>query len=222
MKNIGVLFDYNGVLVDDEHLQHQAMAEVAEKYAIELSDRIYNDLCLGRTDAEGFENVQNAFPQLADVSIGQLIAQKVTRYQKIVQEGSIMYPEIRDLIEKMHQECKLGVVTGALSLEVEPVLDRAELTQFFACVITANDISRGKPNPEGYLKGIGALGLEPASVVVIEDTPTGIRAAKAAELACIAVEHTVHRDRLGEADMVIERVTDVTAGSIQELLGRSE
>lgn len=218
MESAGILFDYNGVLVDDEHLQHQAMAETVAEYGVELTDRLYNDFCLGRTDGEGFKNIRNAFLQLIDIPLDQLIANKVTHYQRIVREGSIMYPGIQDTIGKLAEDCELGVVTGALRLEVEPVLKEAGLFNFFTCVITADDVSRGKPNPEGYQKGTQALGIPQENIVVIEDTPNGIRAAKAAALTCIAVEHTVHRDQLGDADKIYAKVTDITAETIHNLL----
>lgn len=215
---VGVLFDYNGVLVADEHLQQQAMGDVVAKYGVELSDRAYSDLCLGRTDKEGFENIRNAFSQLADVSIDQLIAQKVARYQDIVREGSIITPGVQDIVARLSKEFILGVVTGAFRLEVEPVLEQSNMKKYFRCVITADNISRGKPNPEGYLKGVEALGLQKESVVVIEDTPTGIRAAKAAGLVCVAVEHTVERNQLGEADRIVASVRDITPEIIRDML----
>jgi beta-phosphoglucomutase-like phosphatase (HAD superfamily) len=81
-------------------------------------------------------------------------------------------------------------------------------------MICAEDISRGKPDPEGYLAAAIGLGFSPADCVVIEDAPPGIDAAKAAGMQAIAVATTYPADRLVGADLVIARLTDLSVESI--------
>lgn len=210
MKSTGILFDYNGVIVDDEHLQQQAMAEVVGEYGVVLDDQLYAQVCLGRTDRAAFQQLRDTFDRLEGVSTEELVREKVRRYERIVGESSILYPGIRETLIRLSESCLLGVVTGSVRREVEPILTNGGLRELFQCLITADDIKRGKPDPEGYLNGVAVLQLPKERVVVIEDTPTGIRAAKNAGLKCIAVEHTVAADQLAQADKIVAKVTDLT------------
>lgn len=76
-------------------------------------------------------------------------------------------------------------------------------------MISASDIARGKPDPEPYLKGAAALRSQPRECVVIEDAPSGIRAGKAAGMRVIAVPTTYPAAELGEADVLIQRLSDL-------------
>ena len=85
---------------------------------------------------------------------------------------------------------------------------RAAGIAVFDVIVSAEDVSRGKPDPEGYLRALELLGLPGARAAAIEDTPPGVTAAKAAGLYCVAVLGTVPRERLGEADEIVPRLDD--------------
>lgn len=218
MKEKGILFDYNGVIVSDEPLQERAMAEVVASYGVNLTSELYIKHCLGRTDREGFLRVQEVFPdQLKDVTVDRLIDEKVQHYARITETESVVVPGLKETLEELHKVFKMGVVTGSLRSEISRILSHEDLTKYFEFVITAEDVSQGKPNPEGYLKGIDAMGLPAKAIVVIEDTPIGITAAKAAGLACIAVSQTVVPDELVAADTVLNNVSELTIEVIEQL-----
>lgn len=218
MKEKGILFDYNGVIVSDEPLQEKAMAEAVAPYGVALTPELYKEHCLGRTDREGFTRVQQAFPeQLSSVTVDHLIEKKVKHYERITETESVVVPRLKETLEELRKTYRMGVVTGSLRSEVSRILSHEDLTKYFEFVITAEDVTRGKPNPEGYLKGLDAIGLPASSVVVIEDTPVGIQAAKDAGLRCIAVAQTVSADALGEADTVLQNVSELTSDIIEQL-----
>jgi beta-phosphoglucomutase len=209
-REAGILFDYNGVIVDDEHLQEQALADICANHGVSLTHELYVTHCLGRPDRELFQNLGSVFKQLTAVPVEELVNQKVRRYRHLIEEKSILFPGFTKTLQLLHTHFALAVVTGSLRSEIEPILAEENIASFFEAVITADDISRGKPNPEGYLKGIRALNLPPEKIVVIEDTPRGIEAAKAAGLKCIAVCHTVDASHLKQADIILPTVNDVT------------
>lgn len=218
MWDKGVLFDYNGVLVGDEHLQQQAMAETIAEHGAKLTDDLYDELCLGRPDKAGFEALQERFEELKGVNVDTLIEEKILLYQRIATKASIIYPNLDKILEALHAKYILGVVTGSLEAEIFPVLESGDLRKYFNCVVTANDISRGKPYPEGYLKGATQLGLAPSAIVVIEDTAAGVTAAKAAGMKCIALEHTTPKDRLAHADLILPKLSALTLEVVERLL----
>jgi sugar-phosphatase len=93
-----------------------------------------------------------------------------------------------------------------LRVEAETVLEAFDLQQSFEQVVTADDITRGKPDPEGYLLGAQALSLTPDACLVVEDAPSGVAAAKAAGMRCAVVLHTHTTSELVGADLVLERL----------------
>jgi HAD superfamily hydrolase (TIGR01509 family) len=219
MKTKGVLFDYNGVIVNDEHLQEQSLATVLKTFGVSLTHELYKQHCLGRTDAEAFANLQQASPdKLGSVTIQELIEQQVHEYLTLIRQQRIIFPDIREVFARLHPEYRLGVVTASLKAEVLPVLEGEKLLPFLEGVITADDVTKGKPDPEGYLKGVVALNIPKENIVVIEDSPSGVKAAKAAGLKCVAVLHTVSAKELAQADMVINTIKEVDATLLEKLL----
>jgi beta-phosphoglucomutase-like phosphatase (HAD superfamily) len=97
------------------------------------------------------------------------------------------------------------VVSGAARAEIEPVLEAAGLRDAISVIVSADDVVNGKPEPDGYLRALELLneGLQPAEVVVFEDTEAGVAAAKTAGMRCIAVLGTLPAKRLGAADELV-------------------
>ncbi len=220
MKQYGILFDYNGVLVGDEHLHEQALAHIMEQYGCEMTHQLYEKYCLGRSDRDCFDNLKQVFPAIGKIETAKLVEQKVEEYRRKIQDQSIVYPDVKDVLQRLSEQFSLAVVTGSLRSEVGSVLEQAGIAKFFQAVVTADDIQRGKPDPEGYEKGIATLALPPEKIVVVEDTPNGIRAAQAAGLACIAVLHTASRENLSHADKIVKSIADITPELVMGLLVR--
>ena len=112
----------------------------------------------------------------------------------------------------------VALVSGAFRAEIEPVLAAAGLAPFFSAVVTADDVTDGKPHPAGYLRALELLDadLRPVEVVAFEDTEAGIASAKRAGLRCLAVTGTLPSKRLAQADELVPRI-DVAL--VQRLLG---
>jgi HAD superfamily hydrolase (TIGR01509 family) len=109
----------------------------------------------------------------------------------------------------------LAVCTGSRRAEAELQLRAAGLYELFGAVITRDEVTRIKPDPEPYLRACAAVGREPGACVAVEDTPTGIRSALAAGMRVAAVCHTFGAERLGEAHRVF---TGTEGLGVEELL----
>lgn len=219
MKNYGVLFDYNGVIVTDEHIQERATSNILKRYSIELSHQHYQEYCLGRPDRDGFEKLKDIFAEkLTNVTSVEFIAERISEYNKLIQDESIVHPSLKNILLQLQGNYQFAIVSGASRAEILPILEETKLLSFFEKIITVDDIQRGKPDPEGYLKGVAALGIPKENIVVIEDTPAGVHAAKAAGLKCIALLATVSRNQLDMADLVVENLSQVNKGLIQKVL----
>ncbi len=218
MKPFGILFDYNGVIVTDEHLQKQATLAVIERHGLALSDALYDEHCFGRSNQAGFKNLQKLFPELAKIPTADLVAEKVAQYQKLTEHMSLLTPGIREKLGELQEHFAIGLVTGSAHVELDHVLKQENLARFFDVIISADDIQSSKPDPEGYRKAIAALGLPKEKIAAVEDTPIGIQAAKAAGLECIAVLHTLSAEKLTSADLILKSVTEITPEIIVKLL----
>jgi sugar-phosphatase len=117
------------------------------------------------------------------------------------------YPGAIELIHGLaKQKVPLALVTGSLRSEAEIVLKTFDIAKYFTKVITAEDTTLAKPNPEGYLKAAVALECDPTDCIVIEDSPNGVRAARAAGMKCLAVTTTHLPDELSEANSIVDRL----------------
>jgi len=125
-------------------------------------------------------------------------------------------PHVREAVLRAAGRSRLAIVSGAARAEVDTVL-RATGLDVFEVIVTAEDVTRGKPDPEGYLLALLRLRLQAADAVAIEDSPPGIEAANAAGVRCVAVLGTVPRERLGQADEIVPRLD---AGLVDRLLTR--
>ena len=125
---------------------------------------------------------------------------------------------LREAVRHAADRVPVAVVSGAFRNEIEPVLRAAGIDRLFVTLVTADDVTNGKPDPECYRLLIERLGdgIRPEDVLVFEDTTAGIAAAKGAGLRCVAVRGTLPDERLVEADVLVDRI-DVAL--IDRLLG---
>jgi HAD superfamily hydrolase (TIGR01509 family) len=100
----------------------------------------------------------------------------------------------------------VAIVSGSARSEIEPVVAAAGLSSSIAQIVASEDMDRGKPAPDGYLRALDLLGLDSTEAVALEDSDVGVAAAKAAGLRCYAVSGTHPSERLAAADGIVERL----------------
>ena len=109
----------------------------------------------------------------------------------------------------------VALVSAALRDKIEPVLAAAGIRDAFSVVVTQDDVSRGKPDPEPYLRAAELLGVAPEDLLVFEDTDVGVASARNAGAYVVGLTRTIGRERMGGADELIERID---AGVVERLL----
>jgi beta-phosphoglucomutase len=209
---VALLFDFNGTLSDDEGVKCAIFGELFAEQGRPLSEQEYFDLLAGRSDPEIVERwLGTGHPATAEV-----LERYVQLFRERAGDGSTVLPHVRESVLRAAGRARLAVVSGAVRSEVDMVLRAADL-DVFEVIVSAEDVTRGKPDPEGYLLALRLLRLQAADAVAIEDSAPGIAAAKAAGLSCVAVLGTAPRERLGEADEIVPRLD---AGLVDRLLDR--
>ena len=119
----------------------------------------------------------------------------------------------------------MAICSGALRDEIELALECIGAGEQFKLIVAARDVTRGKPDPEGYLLAAEQLAkctgldINPARCVVLEDSPAGITSGKAAGMKVLAVTTSYTADALGEADAIVDTLADVSVETLKQLVG---
>lgn len=221
-----VIFDFNGVLVDDEAIHFELFREVLGGQKIELTEQSYYDEYLGYDDRGCLtlaleRDGRPVTPTLVD----DLIALKASLYTQRADQGLRYFPGGAETARLLASRWPLAVCSGALLAEIEYSLDRLAIRDLFATIISAEDTDRCKPDPEGYLltldalRSCGATGLEAGHCLVIEDSLAGVRSAKSAGMWAVAVPHSYPADELRKAgaDAVASTLAEITPNWIRSL-----
>jgi len=228
-----MVFDFNGVLVDDEPIHLRMFQRVLREEGVELSDCDYYERYLGFDDRGCFAGALAAAGRPAEPSrLMRLIARKAAYYQEAMRsQGYPFFPGAAGLVAAAAAAgFTLGVVSGALREEVEPALRQAGLWDHFKTVVTAEDVDEGKPNPAGYLRALAEFNsraplparlLHPHEVLAIEDSPAGLQAAAAAGLSTLGVCHTYPKSALADADQVVASLAEVGLPEVLALYAES-
>lgn len=196
-----ILFDHDGVLVNSMPYHVQAWQEVMARHGVEI-DPLEIYLQEGATTMEVAAELchrhrKNATPEL----VQQIVAEKRDAYLAINQTrlNDGVWEFIEYLIERRY---RLGIVSGSIRAQIEPVLG-AEMLKLFDGVVAAEDVEYGKPDPEPYIRGAQKLNCTPAACLVIENAPLGISAAKAAGMAVVALTSTLAPYHLRQAEFIV-------------------
>jgi beta-phosphoglucomutase-like phosphatase (HAD superfamily) len=213
------LFDYNGVLVDDEAVHFAAFREAVAPLGIELDQEAYVARYLGFDDAAAFRAMlEDAGLPATDERIEALIEAKKPLYLARIDRVHA-FRGAPELVARRAAHGPVGVVSGALRSEIELGLQKLGITAHVSFIVSAEDAPRCKPDPMGYLLAVAKLEAMGAASqgVAIEDSIAGIEAAKRAGLRCVAVTHTYSESELARAGA--DAIADSLASITDEMLG---
>ncbi|MBX6313182.1 MAG: HAD family phosphatase [Isosphaeraceae bacterium] len=201
-----VIFDFNGVLVDDEDVHCALLCEVLADEGITLSEREYHEEYLGYDDRGCFEVALSRAGRSADPArVEALVARKASRYAALAATGLRYFPGAGRCVAAMADRWPVAICSGALRAEIEFALRRMGIAAQVAAIIAAEDTDRCKPDPEGYHLALDALrsqvgeDLEAGHCLVVEDSLAGVQSAKAAGMWVVAVPHTYSEAELRSA-----------------------
>ena len=212
------LFDYNGVLANDETVHLAAFQDALLPLGISLTEADYWQKYLGFDDVGAFGAIlMDSGRPLDAAQISELVEAKRPLYRARAEASLPLFPGATELIQRRAAVGPVAIVSGALRDEIELGIDALGVRDAIVSVIAAEDTRASKPDPHGYELGIDALtplvGAEGARrALVIEDSLAGIEAAKAAGLPCIAVGHSYPEAELiaAGADLVVPDLVSIT------------
>jgi beta-phosphoglucomutase len=202
-----LLFDFNGVITDDEEQHRAAFAALLAEAGIPLSREQYYADYLGCDDRSAFvEAYRRAGQPLDPPTLATLVARKSRAYTRLVGTTPALVPGAARFVRAAAARFRLGLVSGAQRQEIEPALSGAGLADCFAVIVAAEDVPRCKPDPSGYLAARAALGRDTPLLaercVVLEDSLAGLGAARAAGMRCVMLTTSHDAAVLTAADLV--------------------
>jgi beta-phosphoglucomutase len=205
MQYRGVIFDMDGVIVDNQDYHHEAWMKFCMKYGVTVEGDVSRYFGMTNTDI-----LTNIFPdKLSDTQLYEYSGEKEKLYRGLYQ-GNIEMAEGLERVLKslLDKDMKLGIATSAPSANVDFVLGNTNLHIYFDVVVDSSMVSKGKPDPEIYLMAAEQMGLLPEQCIVVEDSIAGVKAGKAAGMKVIAITTTSAREKLGDADKIIDHFNE--------------
>jgi len=223
-----VLFDFNGVIVDDEPVHLRLFQRVLKEEGVTLSKEDYYSKYLGMDDFDCFASAaKDAGKPQPKARVQEMIARKSKYYDEEMATDAPFVPGVLEFIRALAEKYYLAVVSGALRKEVEMMLKRGKVREAFSAIVAAEDIQHGKPHPEGYDKAMQILNrdsvpsadmLLPAECLVLEDSIWGIQAATAAGMPSAAVMTSFTQSELPGAKLYLK---DFTGADPETLLKKA-
>jgi HAD superfamily hydrolase (TIGR01509 family) len=228
-----VLFDFNGVVINDEPIHQQLIEQILVEENLRPIPGEFWQVCLGRSDRVCLTQLLNRRGRAVSESyLVQLMQRKAQAYQQQLQkiEKLPLYPGLEDLVFRVRsQKLKLAVVSGAIRSEIELVLSRANLAQHFPVIVAGDDITTSKPEPDGYLLAVESLNqqhpdlqLQVGECLAIEDTPAGIQAAKRAGMQVVGVANTYPFQMMQrQANWAVDYLCDLELERVQKVFSKA-
>lgn len=216
MKPAGLLFDMDGVIVDNHKFHLAAWFEFSKRHGFDLNEEEYKKHINGRTIVA---TMSHFFPNIQDRNeIMKLGNEKEEIYRELYRahqkpvEGLVTF-----LIKAQKAGLKVGVGSSAPPENINFTLDSLDLRKYFSAIVNGSEVNTGKPHPEVYLKLAEKLAVDPAESIVLEDAMAGIEAGKkaGAKVVGLATTHAAHE--LGHTDLVINDFTGLSVERLKEL-----
>ena len=210
-----VIFDFDGVIINSEKLHFEACKKVLKSIGLGLKYAQYLAKYVGLSDAELFPKILQDNNKHCDAEeLKRLIQGKIKAYLEIIKQTKTLpfVPGCEQYLKSLaKQGKKLAIFSGGTKQEVMAVLSRVdtELQKYFEVIVTFEDVTKGKPDPDGYLLAAKRLNVEPEECLAIEDTAYGVQAAKAAGMRVVALLTTNTAQQLRAADLIINDFRDI-------------
>jgi beta-phosphoglucomutase len=219
-----VIFDFDGVIVDSEMMHFEAFNKALKPYEVQISKAQYFEEYLGLTDRDLLKTLLEEGRLKINESQIETIAQKKTQTFEETARQAPVIDGVREFLELLERNnITSAICSGALSAEIEMILNNAKLRSFFEVIVSAEQAAKGKPAPDGFLLTLKKLiekvhePIKANQCVVIEDSRWGLEAAKSAGMHTVAVTNSYGADELSLAEMVVDSLSELKVEDLQAL-----
>lgn len=205
---LAILFDFDGVIVNSEPLHFYAFHHVLRAEKIDLSEDEYYRELIGFDDRGAFRHLfEKRKMPIEPKDLSRLITRKSEVMMELIRDRKYhALPGVEELVRGLWRHYPLAICSGALREEIESMLEGISLRDCFSVIVAAEDVTVGKPDPQGYLlckKLVSEktkVALKPEDCLVIEDAPSVIKSVKAAGFPTLGVATSHDIGKLSDAD----------------------
>jgi beta-phosphoglucomutase len=219
-----LIFDMDGVLVDSNPFHIRKWEEFLHERGIPYNVQDLPKQILGSRN----DTALRAFfgPELREGEIKRLSEELEARFRSVFRPHAQPLPGLKALIDECHAEAiPLAVASSAMTKNVDFVVDTLKLRPYFTSIVTGDDVSRPKPDPEIYLKTAEKLKLAPVKCVAFEDSFVGIESAHRAGMKCVGIASTFPAEdlwRQTQADLVVKGFEELSLAKLRQLFVTNE
>ncbi len=221
-----LIFDFDGVIADTEPFHFAGFRHTLAEIGISLAESDYYANYLGYDDRGCFIAALTAHQRPTDpAALVQLMQRKSHAYLESVKNHLTIFPGVREFVREAAAAYPLAIASGALRHEIDVILEQAGLRKEFLHITSAEDVTKGKPDPQPFLHALNALNrqcreqvITAGSCLVIEDSIPGIRSAKTAGMKVLAMANTHTVQDLHEAHAVAKSLSQVRLSELRERL----
>ena len=208
-EKFAVIFDMDGVIIDSNPYHKEAWLQFADKYNVELKEEEVPEKIFGKTNTTALRDVfQKEFSPEENFKMGE---EKEAIYREL--HGKEMEPisGFREFIQMLKDNgIPMAVATNAPVSNVDFIMEKIGLRDYFKVVIDASSVKHGKPDPEIYLKSAERLGVPPERCIVMEDSVPGAEAGIRAGMKVVTITTSHSKEELDHTDLVIDGYEELT------------
>ncbi len=206
MKTKGVIFDLDGTMVDNMMIHHAAWKKKLAEYGLDLTMEEIKENIHGINE----EILSRLFgDRFTPEEVKRISGEKEKEYRSIFSKQLTLIPGTMDFIKSLEKRgLGMAIATAAPPENVDFIVDGLEIRQFFKTILHADDVSKGKPDPEIFIKAMDKLGLQPGECVIFEDSPTGAKAAADSGCAVVIITTTHEKEDFLKIPSIIAFIND--------------
>jgi beta-phosphoglucomutase len=214
---IAVIFDFNGVVIDDRAYQAEAWITFAKRHGREIDESIFKEHISGKRNVESMPWLFNR--ELRPGELRRFSDEKETIYDELYEPHVVPMQGLERFLNTLEaRRIPFALASSASTRHLKKILAKTGLAEKFKTILDSTHVARGKPDPEIFLKAAELLGIEPKSCVVFEDAKSGIEAARRTGMKVVGVTTTHSLEELKPfCDLVIIDFTELSVESICRL-----
>ncbi len=220
-----VIFDFDGVITDSEVLHLRAFNRSLVPFGVEITMKDYYQNYLGFSDFDCYKAlIERDLVQIHEEQLPDIIKEKSKIFEELTKTEGRTIEGVHEFLKMLEDNSiPMAICSGSLMVEIELMLDEAKLRHFFKVIVSAEQVKKGKPHPEGFLLSLRKLNevhqppVVAAECVVIEDSQWGLKAAQEAGMHTVAVTNSYDADQLTVAEKVVAHLNELTIDDLQQL-----
>jgi beta-phosphoglucomutase len=202
------LFDIDGTLMDNNEYHKMAWMQYLEGQGREMSDEEFKKNVSGRTNLDAVQRIYGK--EMSDEEASKYYLAKEEIYRKLYRPYISPIHGLLEFLKDLHDHgIVMAIATSGIQVNIDFMFEHIPIKQYFKEVIQSKDITKGKPDPEIFIKAAQAVGFPPENCVVFEDSLAGVKAAKKAGIKVVALTTSEEKKDLKKADLVIKNYNEI-------------